>query len=148
MESYFHQFRGFLYIDFGSTNRRFSSTFDIYFDSYLARCFLSIFENILLFKIQTTIIKEWFLYHQLTFRQLLLFSSPRENQYEKSQKKYHASSVRYAHHWSYFGPWSNFYNCDAVQANYFVRDIKTVVNYPVYSPGLSRISIYFSWNTW
>ena len=61
----------------------------------------------------------------------------------KITKKYHASSVRYAHHRSYFGPWSNFNNCDAVQANYFVRKIKTVINYSVYCPGLSRISIYF-----
>ena len=142
MESYFHQFRGFLYIDFDSTNRRFSATFDIYFGGYLTRRCLSIFENILLLKIQTTIIKEWFWCDQLTHHWWVISNS------EKITKKYHASSVRHAHHRSYFGPWSNFYNCDAVQANYFVREIKTVVNYPVYCPGLSRISIYIPWNTW
>ena len=86
MQGYFHQFCGFLYIDFDSKNRRFSATFDIYFGSDLARCYLSIFENILLFEIQTTIIKEWFWYHQLTYRQLQSISMSRANHYEKLQK--------------------------------------------------------------
>ena len=51
LEGYFHQFRGFLYIDINSTHRRFSATFDIHFSSHLARCCLSIFKNLLLFKI-------------------------------------------------------------------------------------------------